>query len=98
MLETFRDASGAELHAGSVDLVNSSGAVACHFTPEATATLAREIARVLAPDGVALIDAGAEGTPPRDLERIFAEHGFRARRAVRSCWLDRAVQIAFERG
>lgn len=97
VLETFCDEDGTPIADGSIDLVNSSGAVGCHFTPDATRTLAREIARVLAPSGLALIDAGEAGTPAGVCEEIFGALGFVRRRAVRSCWLDRYAHLCFAR-
>jgi SAM-dependent methyltransferase len=97
VLETFRDEQGVALAGRSVDVVNSCGAVGCHFTADATVLLAREVARVLAEDGVALIDAGKPGTDAAALERIFVGLGLRRQRTVRSCWLDRYRQLAFVR-
>lgn len=95
VLERFRCPAGRELAAGSVDLVNSSGAVGCHFDASATAELAREVARVLVRGGIALIDAGDQGTPEPDVERIFAAAGFNRLGQARSCAFDRYVQISF---
>ena len=97
VLETFRDATGQALPDGSVDVVNSCGAIGCHFTAASTGLLAREVSRVLAPGGIALLDAGKAGTPARDLEGIFVELGFTRLRTVRSCFLDRYAQLSFAR-
>jgi SAM-dependent methyltransferase len=94
VLEEFRGDDGT-LAAASVDVVNSSGAVGCHFAPAAAATLAREVARVLRPGGLALIDAGAHGTDEATLARIFSNLGFTRVRSARSCLLDRYVQVCF---
>nr|MBA2480570.1 class I SAM-dependent methyltransferase [Planctomycetota bacterium] len=98
VLEEFRTSSGDRLPDGSMDLVNSSGAVGCHFDPAATATLAREVVRVLKPGGIALIDAGAHGTGPREVVDIFASHGCERVKESRSCALDRYVQVCLRRG
>jgi len=93
VLETFRDADGSPLPAESVDIVNAGGAVGCHFDAAATARLARECRRVVRLGGWALIDAGSEGTSPKDLKKIFAEQGFQPSGQARSCAFDRFVQL-----
>jgi SAM-dependent methyltransferase len=98
VLDTFCDASDgpfgeAPLADASVDLVNAGGAVGCHFDAADTARLARECGRVVRPGGWALIDAGAEGTSARQLQSIFADHGFLLCGKARSCPLDRFVQL-----
>lgn len=93
VLETFRDEGGAELPAASVDLVNASGAVGCHFDRAASERLAAEVARVLAPGGLALIDSGPAGTPGDDLRGIFARRGFECLGHARSCLVDRYRQL-----
>ena len=93
VLDTFRDNSGAALGAGSVDLINASGAVGCHFDHAASVGLAAEVARVLAPGGLALIDSGPAGTPGDDLRAIFADHGFISLGHARSCVVDRYRQL-----
>lgn len=98
VLETFRDADGAPLADGSIDLVNSSGAIGCHFPPADTTVLAREVARVLVPGGLALIDTGKSGTSQAEAERIFAALGFTRERASRSCRVDRYRQVCFRKG
>ncbi len=97
VLETFRDPEGAELADGSVDLVNSSGAVGCHFDVEATADLADEVARVVRPGGLALIDSGPFGSSPEEVRRIFERGGFERRHEARSCFLDSYLQICFRK-
>ncbi len=86
-----------DLATASVDLVNSSGAVGCHFDVAATTTLASEVARVLAPGGIALIDAGDQGTSEADVERVFTLAGFQRLRHARSCAFDRYIQICFKK-
>jgi SAM-dependent methyltransferase len=97
VLETFRDETGRALADESVDLVNCSGAVGCHFDPGDTEVLAAEVARVLRPNGLAQIDAGGAGTGPDALARIFERQGFVALNVARSCFLDRYVQVAFRK-
>jgi SAM-dependent methyltransferase len=97
VLETFRDAEGRAITDGSVDLVNASGAVGCHFDEEASGKLAAEVRRVLQPGGLAMIDSGLPGTHTGQLVRIFGEHGFEVCRKTRSCLLDPYTQVCFRR-
>jgi SAM-dependent methyltransferase len=96
VLEVFRQASGQPVPSHQVDLVNSCGAVGNHFTPATTRRLAAEVARVLVPGGLALIDSGPDGTRPEELKRIFAEHGLKPVHQTRSCFADRFTQICFQ--
>ena len=93
VLESFRDAQDRLVPARSVDLVNCCGAVGCHFDATATGRLAAEIARVLRPGGIALIDSGAPGTSSDELERIFGRLGFRKTSTAKSCFLDLYTQV-----
>jgi SAM-dependent methyltransferase len=97
VLDTFRDADGAVVPDASVDLVNSNGAVSCHFDADATRALAGEVDRVLRAGGLALIDSGRDGTSEGELETIFAGRGFRALHRTRSCLFDRYTQICFRK-
>lgn len=97
VLETFRDESGTEVPSGSVDLVNCSGAVGVHFKPEATRVLAKQVARVLRPGGIATIDSGPYGTNATELTRIFEGMGFKRLNAARSCFVDYSVQVCFRK-
>lgn len=97
VLETFREPDGSAVADGSIDLVNASGAVGCHFDHAASARLADQVARVLRPGGIALIDSGPAGTPAEDLRAIFAARGFACTGAARSCLVDRYRQLRFVR-
>jgi SAM-dependent methyltransferase len=97
VLETFRDASGAAVPTDSVDLVNSSGAVGCHFDQPATALLADEVARVVRHGGLALIDSGRAGTAESDVRGLFEARGFRSVHKARSCPFDRFTQLCFRK-
>jgi SAM-dependent methyltransferase len=97
VLDTFRDADGSVLKDSSVDWANCSGAVGCHFKPDATEQLAGELARVIRPDGLATIDTGPGGTNAVEATRVFRRLGFEKLGAARSCWLDRYTQICFRR-
>ena len=98
VLDPFRDATGALVASHSVDLVNSSGAVGCHFDRRTAEQLAAEVDRVLRPGGLALIDSGRNGTPAAALRGIFGRRGFEAVHEARSCRLDRYRQVCFRKG
>jgi len=97
VLETFRMADGRRLPDRSVDLVNASGAVGCHFDLAATQLLARECGRVVRPGGLALIDAGRGGTDADELASAFHAEGFRVVRQARSCIIDRGNQLCLRK-
>lgn len=97
VLERFCDEDGVEIPAASIDLVNSSGAVGCHFDAAATETLASEVARVVGPGGLALIDSGRSGTRAADVQRIFEARGFAVVHRARSCFLDPYLQLCFRK-
>ena len=97
VLDTFRDSLGEEIPDASVDLVNSSGAVGCHFAVRDTALLAQEVARVLRGGGLALIDSGRAGTSERELVEVFTALDFQAIHRARSCALDRYTQVCFRK-
>src|SRR5262245_20861558 len=84
VLEPLRESAAEVVPDASVDLVNSSGAVGCHFDARTTAVLASEVDRVLSAGGLALIDCGPEGTRPGELRAIFEARGFRASHCARS--------------
>lgn len=95
VLETFRDAEGWPLEPGTVDLVNSCGALGIHFDANAIDTLAQEIRRVLKTGGLATIDSGRKGVNKQAMTRIFEWHGFQALGSAKSCFLDRFTQLCF---
>nr|MBA3710475.1 class I SAM-dependent methyltransferase [Planctomycetota bacterium] len=97
VLEEFCGADGVRIPDASVDLVNSSGAVGCHFDPPATTILAREVVRTLRPGGIALIDSGSHGTDARTVVDIFGALGCEHVKESRSCALDRYVQVCLRR-
>jgi SAM-dependent methyltransferase len=96
VLETFRQPDGRTVPAGSVDLVNSCGAIGCHFDRAATATLLDEVARVLRPGGLATLDSGADGTSTNELTALARARGFAVLHQARSCPFDRFVQICLQ--
>lgn len=73
--EKLRDADGRLLPDAVVDVANAAGVVGHHFSPRDLHVLAAELRRVLAPDGVAILDAGPK-MPARDLIRSLARYGF----------------------
>jgi SAM-dependent methyltransferase len=97
VLEPLRESATETVPDASIDLVNSSGAVGCHFDADATAVLATQVDRVLRPGGLALIDCGPDGTRPPELRAIFEARGFRAVHRARSCLFDRYWQVAFRK-
>src|SRR5262249_48526220 len=97
VLEPFRESATEVVPDASIDLVNSSGAVGCHFDADATAVLAAEVDRVVRVGGLALIDSGPDGTRPLELRWIFEARGFRAVHRARSCLFDRYWQVAFRK-
>lgn len=98
VLEPFRWPAGRLVESDEVGLVNSSGAVGCHFEPGATRHLAREVKRVLRRGGLALIDSGPEGTSGEDVVAIFSALGFEVLGRTRSCVFDRYWQYCFRAG
>jgi SAM-dependent methyltransferase len=94
-LNPFCDAQGNRMLDQSCDLVNASGAVACHFDHVATDILLRETARVLRPGGMALIDAGKQGTDAEALRNIAHRHGLVWANTASSCLFDRSKQLCF---
>ncbi len=97
VLETFRDETQQRLPESSVDLINSCGAVGCHFDPPATQILALEITRVLKTGGLATIDSGKAGTSTGHLEEIFKALGFSVLHRAKSCAADRCTQVCFQK-
>ncbi len=97
VLDTFRDADRAPLADRSIDLVNASGSVGCHFDTAATRILADEIDRVLKPRGLAMIDTGEAGTDAGTLSAIFVEKGFNVVHSAKSHPWDRYRQVCLRK-
>ena len=81
---------------GSVDLINASGVVGHHLKPATIAPLIAELRRVLASDGVAMLDVGPT-MPARELRRLMADAGFAYLGRYRSWFGDRTGELVFRR-
>lgn len=95
VLEPFCDETGAQIRDASIDLVNCIGAVGSHFDPQATELLMREIARVVRPRGLVLLDCGAKGTDFHTLQGIAKAQGLSVQTLSRSSFLDIYPQVCF---
>lgn len=94
--EALKDEAGQPLAAGSVDVANASGVVGHHLTPASVPPLVAELARVLAPGALALLDVGPT-LPAEALTRAMATSGFRALGRFRSWVLDPTGQVLFQK-
>lgn len=97
VLERFCDARGVELADASVDLINASGAIGCHFSRDELAALARECGRVLRPGGLALIDSQRRQDTAETVREIFAGEGMHPVQQARSCLFDRYIQLCLSK-
>lgn len=97
VLEPFHDDRGNLIDDGSIDLVNSSGAVGSHFDIQATQNLAHEIARVTRLGGLATIDCGLPGTDKNQVTKIFKNSGFIMLHSAKSCFFEPFSQVCFQR-
>ncbi|MEO7164213.1 MAG: class I SAM-dependent methyltransferase [Bdellovibrionia bacterium] len=95
VLDTFCDEMGRPIENESIDLVNCSGAVGCHFDETATFQLAQETTRVLREGGIAMMDSGYPGTSSRKLTKLIVKLGMRRIFSSRSCFADPYTQIVF---
>ncbi|UPT73690.1 MAG: class I SAM-dependent methyltransferase [Elusimicrobiota bacterium] len=93
VLDPFLDERGLLVAAGSVDVVNSSGALGLHFDRAALGVVADEISRVLRPGGLAAVDSCPKGIGPDEMSELFAARGFTEAGRARSCFLDRFTQL-----
>src|SRR5215831_14866469 len=73
--QPLNDPAGRRLDAGSVGLIHAAGVVGHHLTEADVVAMAAEIARVLAPTGSAVLDAGP-AMPRAPLQEILAAYGF----------------------
>ena len=73
--EALRQLDGQPLPDRGVDLVNASGVVGHHLSPETMPSLVRELTRLLTPGGVATLDVGPT-LGLVELTRILTAAGF----------------------
>jgi SAM-dependent methyltransferase len=94
--ETLRQPGGEPVAGGSVDVVNASGVVGHHLNRETVGPLVGELGRVLAPDGVAMLDVGPT-LGEASLTAVMRAAGFRAAGRRRSWAFDPTGQVVFRR-
>jgi SAM-dependent methyltransferase len=94
--EPLQAADGGLLATGSVDLVNASGVVGHHLTPQTVTPLLEELARVLRPGGVASLDVGPT-LPASELSLALGCRGFTPLGHCRSWLLDPTGQVTFRK-
>jgi SAM-dependent methyltransferase len=80
----------------SIDLVNASGVVGHHLDAERVRPLIVELQRVLATEGIAMLDAGPALTAPA-LTAIMALASFELLGRYRSWFLDPTGELVFRR-
>lgn len=80
----------------SVDVVNTSGVVGHHLKPDTIPPLIAELQRVLAPDGIAMLDVGPT-MPAKSLQAMMTDAGFAYHGHYRSWFGDRCGQMVFKR-
>lgn len=97
VLDAWTDDLGRRIPAQSVDLVNAVGAFGCHFDSAATARVVEQCRRVVRPGGLAMFDAGRDGTSHAVLGQLFTQAGFECIGRARSCFLDRFWQLCFRK-
>ncbi len=97
VLDGFRDSAGRRFTNRSIDLVNASGALGCHFQASELRSLAMECARVLRRGALALIDSGYDGINRCKMAQLFESVGFRTVGSAKSCLWDRRTQLCLER-
>ncbi|MBI2807624.1 MAG: class I SAM-dependent methyltransferase [Planctomycetes bacterium] len=94
--EPFRQFGGDLVPGASVDLINASGVIGHHLEPETFAPVLAEIARVLTPDGVAMLDVGPTLAAPV-LKSLMAAAHFLCLGHYRSWFADPTGEVVFRR-
>jgi SAM-dependent methyltransferase len=93
--QPLQSADGTVVPDHSVDLANASGVVGHHLNAETFGPLARELHRVLGPDGIAMLDVGPT-LDARSLARLMTAFGFRCLGRWRSWVFDPTGQVVFQ--
>jgi SAM-dependent methyltransferase len=93
--EMLREPDGSPVADRSVDVASASGVVGHHLNEQTVGPLVRELKRVLAPGGVALLDVGPT-LRTAALTRQMSAAGFRSLGRRRSCLLDPTGQVVFQ--
>ncbi|MSQ96858.1 MAG: class I SAM-dependent methyltransferase [Gemmataceae bacterium] len=88
--------AGNPISGGCVNLINASGVVGHHLNPETFSALLAEIARVLAPSGVAMLDVGPT-LPGPVLQSLMAAAHFTFLGHYRSWFGDPTGEMVFRR-
>jgi SAM-dependent methyltransferase len=97
MTESLRQADGSPVPPASVDVINTSGVIGHHLTPQTNQPLLTELQRVLREDGVAMLDIGPTMSA-RTLRRMMGEARFVCLGHYRSWFADRTGEMVFRRG
>ena len=92
----LRDAQSRLLEPASIDLVHAAGLVGHHFEVASLRRLAAEVQRILADDGIAVLDAGPK-LRARDVTRVMVESGFVPVGRHRLWPLAKRMALTFER-
>jgi SAM-dependent methyltransferase len=94
--ETFGQTDGSTVPDGSIDVVNSSGVVGHHLSEQTVHPLLAEMERVLAKDGMVMLDVGPSLREPA-LTRLMGSVGFGKVGHWCSCWIDPTGQVVYRR-
>ena len=94
--EAFRAMDGSALSDRTVDVVNASGVVGHHLDEQSVKPLLAEVKRVVAADGIAMLDVGPALKEP-NLTALMIAAGFGKVGHHRSCWLDPTGQVVYRR-
>jgi SAM-dependent methyltransferase len=96
LMEPLREKDGGVVADEIADVVNASGVLGHHFSPQTIGPLIAELRRVLRPSGIAMLDVGPT-LPERELTRMMNAAGFRKLGHWRSWPLDPTGQVVYHR-
>ncbi len=96
LAESLREPDGTAVAGRSVDVVNASGVIGHHFDTGSIGPLIAELDRVLAADGVAMLDVGPTLSGP-ELRAALERAGFTYLGHYRSWFGDRTGEMVFRR-